>query len=118
MKTYQIAVIKGDGIGPEVCEATMEVLRRALPDPGCLDFTEYPAGAEHYRKTGVAFPDETFEGCRRPGGSPPHRLLRRRRRLLFCSCTLASGTVTIAFPHHRPDGLQPRTGLLLVVYPP
>ena len=25
MKTYQIAVIKGDGIGPEVCEATVEV---------------------------------------------------------------------------------------------
>ena len=65
MKTYQIAVIKGDGIGPEVCEAAVEVIRRALPDPGRLHFTEYPAGAEQYRKTGVAFPGETFEGCQR-----------------------------------------------------
>jgi len=64
MKTYQIAVIKGDGIGPEVCEATVEVIRRALPDPHRLHLTEYPAGAEHYRKTGVAIPDETYEGCR------------------------------------------------------
>jgi 3-isopropylmalate dehydrogenase len=65
MKTYQIAVIKGDGIGPEVCEAAVAVIRRALPEPPALRFTEYAAGAEHYRKTGVAIPDETFEACRK-----------------------------------------------------
>jgi 3-isopropylmalate dehydrogenase len=42
MKTYQIAVIKGDGIGPEVCEATLEVIRRTLSDPRRLHFAEYP----------------------------------------------------------------------------
>jgi len=64
MKTYQIAVIKGDGIGPEVCEASTEVIQRALSDPHRLQFTEYLAGAEHYRKTGTALPGQTYEACR------------------------------------------------------
>ena len=61
---YTIAVVKGDGIGPEVCSAAIEVLRAV---PGLADklaFHEHPAGAEHFRATGVAFPESTFEGCR------------------------------------------------------
>ncbi len=64
MATYSIAVVKGDGIGPEVCAAAMEVIERALDSASRLEFREYPAGAEHYLKTGTAFPEETFEGCR------------------------------------------------------
>src|SRR5690554_7161341 len=63
--SYEIAVIHGDGIGPEVCRAGLDVLTAALPDPAKLRFAEYPAGAEHYRKTGVSFPEETFEACRK-----------------------------------------------------
>ena len=61
---YDIAVVMGDGIGPEVCSAAIEVLKAV---PGLADklaFREYPAGAEHFRKTGDAFPESTFEGCR------------------------------------------------------
>jgi 3-isopropylmalate dehydrogenase len=61
---YTIAVVKGDGIGPEVCSAALEVLGAV---PGLADklvFSEYPAGAGHFRESGDAFPESTFEGCR------------------------------------------------------
>jgi len=64
MTRYTIAVVKGDGIGPEVCGAAMEVLQRAVAGGSRLEFQEYPAGADHYRQIGVAFPKETFEACR------------------------------------------------------
>jgi 3-isopropylmalate dehydrogenase len=64
MKSYEIAVIHGDGIGPEVCRAAVEVLSETL-GANRLHLIEYPAGAEHYGKTGIAFPEETFEGCRK-----------------------------------------------------
>lgn len=64
MATYSIAVVKGDGIGPEVCAAAIEVIQSALDGTSRLEFREYPAGAEHYLKTGNAFPEETFEACR------------------------------------------------------
>jgi len=64
MKTYEIAVVQGDGIGPEVCMAALEVLK-ATSVANTLKFIEYQAGAGHYLKTGTAFPDETRDGCRR-----------------------------------------------------
>lgn len=63
MKTYEIAVVHGDGIGPEVCRAAIEVLK-ATPIANTLKFVEYPAGAGHYLKAGTAFPDETWAGCK------------------------------------------------------
>ncbi len=64
MTTYSIAVVKGDGIGPEVCSAAIEVLQAAVRSTSRFAFCEYPGGAEHYLKAGNAFPEETFEGCR------------------------------------------------------
>ncbi|MGE8943659.1 isocitrate/isopropylmalate dehydrogenase family protein [Leptospira interrogans] len=64
MKTYEIAVVHGDGIGPEVCQSALDVLK-ASSVSNALSFIEYPAGAEHYLKTGTAFPDETYEGCKK-----------------------------------------------------
>jgi 3-isopropylmalate dehydrogenase len=61
---YDIAVVMGDGIGPEVCSAAIEVLN-AVPELAArLAFREHPAGAEHYRRTGESFPEETFRACR------------------------------------------------------
>jgi len=65
LRTYDIAVIHGDGIGPEVCSSTVEVLKAALKNKNILNFIEYPAGAQSYLDTGIAFPDKTLEGCRR-----------------------------------------------------
>jgi 3-isopropylmalate dehydrogenase len=62
-KTYKIAVVHGDGIGPEVCQAAVDVLR-ASGASNALEFKEYPAGAGHFQSTGESFPAASFEGCR------------------------------------------------------
>jgi len=51
-KPYEIAVIYGDGIGPEIGSATVEVLKAALKDDNILNFIEYPAGAQCFLDTG------------------------------------------------------------------
>lgn len=56
---YEIAVIPGDGIGKEVMEAALTVLK-ALPDIE-FNFTFAEAGDECLSKTGTALPDETIE---------------------------------------------------------
>ncbi|MFM2281874.1 MAG: hypothetical protein RLZZ444_4105 [Pseudomonadota bacterium] len=61
---YEIAVVHGDGIGPEVCSAAVEVVKAALGNGSPLNFREYPAGAEHFLKTGESFPEPTFDACR------------------------------------------------------
>lgn len=62
--SYDIAVVPGDGIGPEVIDATLAVLDGAWPEQSPLKFTHFPAGAEHFMATGDSFPDETFRACR------------------------------------------------------
>jgi 3-isopropylmalate dehydrogenase len=64
MKTYEIAVVHGDGIGPEVCQAAIDVLN-ATSVSNTLQFVEYQAGANHYLKSGTAFPAETYQGCKK-----------------------------------------------------
>jgi 3-isopropylmalate dehydrogenase len=64
MKTYEIAVVHGDGIGPEVCQAAIDVLK-ATPLSNALNFIEYQAGANEYLKSGTAFPDATYHGCKK-----------------------------------------------------
>ncbi|KKK38957.1 tartrate dehydrogenase [Mesobacillus campisalis] len=54
MKTYKIAVIAGDGIGPEVIDAGIEVLKKAaaLDSTFQFQFTYFPWGCEFYTKHG------------------------------------------------------------------
>ncbi len=60
-----LAVIPGDGIGPEVISEAVKVLSKALePDGVELKLTEYPLGAEHWLKTGETLPDETLAKLR------------------------------------------------------
>jgi len=51
---YKIAVIPGDGIGPEVIREGVKVLSAAAEAKSdlTLEFVEFPYGAEHYLKTG------------------------------------------------------------------
>ena len=60
MKSYKIAVIGGDGIGPEVVREGVKVLRRASRLDGgfSFDFTGFPWGCEYYRKTGRMMPED------------------------------------------------------------
>ena len=65
MTLYRIAVLAGDGIGPEVVAEALKVLR-AVAVPGRLElaFEELEAGAGCYGRTGEELPRETLDGCR------------------------------------------------------
>ncbi len=64
-KSYRIAVIPGDGIGPEVVEQGLRVLDRVAAIEGfSARTTRYPFGAEHYLKTREIFPEPAFAEVR------------------------------------------------------
>src|ERR1700745_1835018 len=59
-----IAVLSGDGIGPEVMAPALEVLRKIEAKSDLkFRFTEAPAGAQHYREHGVSMPESTVRLC-------------------------------------------------------
>jgi 3-isopropylmalate dehydrogenase len=59
-----IAVLAGDGIGPEVMAPALEVLRKIENTTDLkVRFTEAAAGANHYRETGKSMPDSTIKLC-------------------------------------------------------
>ena len=61
-RNYRIAVIGGDGIGPEVVREGLRVLERVASIEGfTIEPTRYPFGAEHYLKTKEIFPDSAFK---------------------------------------------------------
>lgn len=63
--SFHIAVLPGDGIGPEVIAPTLDILRRIeASTPGLsFRFTQAPAGAAHYLATGADLPDSTVRLC-------------------------------------------------------
>jgi 3-isopropylmalate dehydrogenase len=59
-----IAVLAGDGIGPEVMAPALEVLRKIEASTDLkFRFTEAPAGANNYRETGKSMPESTVKLC-------------------------------------------------------
>ena len=63
---YRVALIPGDGIGPELTETTMHVLRAVQRKFNLnLEFVELEAGDACYRKRGTALPEETIEEIRK-----------------------------------------------------
>ncbi|MEI7570979.1 MAG: isocitrate/isopropylmalate family dehydrogenase, partial [Alcaligenaceae bacterium] len=64
-KTYQIAVLPGDGIGREVMSASLAVLEAIQKQIGVVfDTRTYPAGAQHYLDSGESLPEATLAACR------------------------------------------------------
>ena len=63
MKTYKIAVIPGDGVGPEVLTEGIKVLKRVAELDGSFQFedTWFPWGCEYYLKTGRMMPEDGIE---------------------------------------------------------
>jgi len=58
MKSYNIAVIGGDGTGPEVVREAVKVLDAASKKFGIkLNYTNYDLGGERYLRTNEALPD-------------------------------------------------------------
>jgi 3-isopropylmalate dehydrogenase len=66
MKTYRVAVVAGDGIGPEVIGSAIDVLAAAQRSVTGfkLDFVTAPAGAGTYLKQGEALPSSSLAACR------------------------------------------------------
>ncbi|ALD12387.1 3-isopropylmalate dehydrogenase [Clavibacter capsici] len=56
-RTISLAVVPGDGIGPEVVHEALRVLREAVPADVSLDTTQYPFGAGHFLETGEILTD-------------------------------------------------------------
>ena len=66
MTSYRVAVVAGDGLGPEVIASATDVL-----DAACravsgfdLEFVAAPAGAATYQATGEALPAASLSSCR------------------------------------------------------
>ena len=61
--SFHIAVLPGDGIGVEIMAPCQEILKQVQASVGGfeLSFEELPAGANHYRETGTALPEETLK---------------------------------------------------------
>jgi 3-isopropylmalate dehydrogenase len=86
----KIAVMPGDGIGPEVVAQALKVLRHVLPQ---AETEEAPIGAAAIEVRGVPLPDETLA------------LARRSDAILF-------GSVGVADEADIPRDKRPGTGLL------
>ena len=63
MQTYKIAVIAGDGIGPEVIAQGIRVLQEAARLDGSFsfEFTHFPWGCEYYKQTGRLMAEDGIE---------------------------------------------------------
>jgi 3-isopropylmalate dehydrogenase len=57
----KIVTLPGDGIGPEVLAAALEVLAQVAPD---LTYEEHLIGGAAIDATGTALPDDTLAACR------------------------------------------------------
>ena len=59
-RSVRLAVVPGDGIGPEVIAEARKVLAAAAPENLAVEATEFPLGAAHYLETGEILSDETM----------------------------------------------------------
>lgn len=63
MQEYKVAVIAGDGIGPEVLEEGIKVLKKIVEIDGSfkVKFTEFPWGCEYYLKNGKMMDEDGMD---------------------------------------------------------
>ena len=62
---FHVAVIPGDGIGPEVVDAALPAVEAAAAlDGAALEFERLPWGADHFLSTGETLPEEGFAHLR------------------------------------------------------
>jgi 3-isopropylmalate dehydrogenase len=68
---YQIAVMEGDGIGPEIVRSTVKVLRavETKMDVRLFDLIPLPIGLQSYEESGTTYPAETERRLRECDGA-------------------------------------------------
>lgn len=64
-RTIDLALIPGDGIGPEVVGQAVAVLEAALGDEATLATTTYPYSAAHYLESGVILGDDDLDALKK-----------------------------------------------------
>lgn len=91
MSSYKIASIPGDGIGPEVINAAVEVVEKLAKTLGTfqINFTHIPWGTEYFKKNGQYVSDNVLDE------------LRQYDAALF-GAVGAPGTSNSALKHNRP----------------
>jgi 3-isopropylmalate dehydrogenase len=57
-ETLKLAVVRGDGIGPEVVDEALKVLRAVAPDDLVIEETAFSLGAARYLETGDILTDD------------------------------------------------------------
>ena len=66
MATYKIAVMPGDGTGPEVTAEAVKVLKAAAAEFNFkVELTEFDFGGERWKRTGETLPDSGVEELRK-----------------------------------------------------
>ncbi len=61
-----IGVIAGDGVGPEVIQVALEILKDVVPGSGIgIETIPYDLGSDRYLKSGEVLPDSVLEELRR-----------------------------------------------------
>ncbi len=75
MRTHRIAAIGGDGIGPEVIAAGLQVLEVCAERDGGFKFEveHFDWGSDYYKKHGIMMPDDGAE-----------QVAQLRRDLFWC----------------------------------
>ena len=109
MSTLNLAVIAGDGIGPEVTSVALAALDKALGSKVSLDITNYDLGSERYLETGEALTEADLASLKKHDaillgaiGDPRVQSGILERGLLL--------KLRFAFDHHinlRPSKLYP-----------
>jgi isocitrate/isopropylmalate dehydrogenase len=92
-RRHSIATIGADGIGPEVIDAGVQVLRKLTELDGtfALDFEDYDWSSETYKKTGKYIPDGGLEQLKKHNAilfgavGAPGMLLRNSRSVLLAN---------------------------------
>src|SRR5213596_1047008 len=63
-QSIRLAVLAGDGIGPEVVAEGLKVLRAAVEGVATIATTEYDLGARRWHATGETLPDSVLADIR------------------------------------------------------
>ena len=97
MNSYDIAVIGGDGTGPEVTRENIKVLDAAGQKFGFkLNYTEFDFGGERYMRTNAALPDSAADDLRHfPAILTSSRASSRKASCCGCASS-SSSTSTFA----------------------
>ncbi|MFD0704298.1 3-isopropylmalate dehydrogenase [Alloscardovia venturai] len=64
-KTYDIAVIPGDGIGKEITPEAQAVMEKATEGVAQFNYTQFDLGADRYLRDGVILTDEILDEIKR-----------------------------------------------------